>query len=162
MKILCRLWHSLICGCHREDHKQLWSGWARLLFPFLTAMSVAWFLVRVIPKPIRATYPCQQAAFPLLSCFVIWLLGLKSALLAWLSVKWRIRNFRSLTLIAGGLLVLGLVARAAEKSANPPPLRPQGITYGSPSGDLPNSPIGAAKGIFPGRVTWMRDTNATP
>jgi hypothetical protein len=80
MKILRRLWHSLICGCHKEEHRQLWSGLARLLFPLLTALSVGWFLVRVIPKPIRATYPCQQAAFPLLSCFVIWLLGLKSAL----------------------------------------------------------------------------------
>ena len=162
MKILSRLWHSLVCGCHKEEHKQMWTGWARLLFPFLTALSVGWFLVRVIPKPIRATYPCQQAAFPLLSCFVIWLLGLKSALVTWLAVRWRFRKFRSLALVAGGLLVLGLVAWAAERTASPPPLKPQGITYGSPSGDPPNSPIGLAKGIFPGRVTWMRDTNATP
>jgi hypothetical protein len=162
MKILHRLWHSLICGCHREEHKPLWSGWARLLFPLLTALSVGWFLVRVIPKPMRATYPCQQAAFPLLSGFVIWLLGLKTALVTWLGMKWRFRKLQPLCLVAGGLLVLGLVAWAAEKAATPAISQPKALTYGSPSGDPPNSPMGVAKGIYPGRVTWIRDTNATP
>jgi hypothetical protein len=40
MKILRRPWHSLICGCHKEEHRRLWSGWARVLFPLLTALSV--------------------------------------------------------------------------------------------------------------------------
>ena len=162
MKTPWRVWHSLVSGRHKEQHEPLWSGWARLLFPLLTALSVAWFLMRVIPKPIRATYPCQQAAFPLLSSCVIWLLGLKSVLVSWLGVRLRFRRFGPVFCVAGGLLVLGLVAWAAEKAANPLPPQPQGITYGSPSGDPPNSPIGLPKGIFAGRVTWMRDTNATP
>jgi hypothetical protein len=162
MKMLRRFGHSLIYGCQREEREMVLSRWGRLFFPLLTALSVAWFLVRVIPKPIRATYPCQQAAFPLLSGFVIWLLGLKSALAAWLAVKWRGRQFRPGFVVAGGMLVLGLVAWAAEKAADPPQPRPKALTYGSPSGDPPNSPMGLAKGIFPGRVTWMRDTNATP
>jgi hypothetical protein len=33
--------------------------------------SLVWFLVRVIPKPSRAFYPCQRAAAPLASGFVI-------------------------------------------------------------------------------------------
>ena len=33
--------------------------------------SLIWFLVRVIPKPSRASYPCQRAAAPLASGFVI-------------------------------------------------------------------------------------------
>ena len=66
MKRFSRLWHRLVCGCHKQEHKQLWLGWVKFLWPLMTAMSVGWFLVRVIPKPIRATYPCQQAAFPLL------------------------------------------------------------------------------------------------
>ena len=28
--------------------------------------------------------------------------------------------------------------------------------------DPPNRPFGEAKGIFPGRVTWVRDVRATP
>ena len=38
-----------------------------------------WFLIRVIPKPSRATYPCQQAAFPIASAFVIWITGILSS-----------------------------------------------------------------------------------
>ena len=82
MKRFSRLWHRLVCGCHKQEHKQLWLGWVKFLWPLMTAMSVGWFLVRVIPKPIRATYPCQQAAFPLLTSVVIWLLGLKSGIVA--------------------------------------------------------------------------------
>src|ERR1043166_8469125 len=60
---------------------------ARLIFPLMTAVSLAWFLFRVIPKPVRATYPCQQAAFPLLSALVVWLLGLKAGALAWAGAR---------------------------------------------------------------------------
>ena len=39
-------------------------------------LSLIWFLIRVIPKPSRASYPCQRAAFPLASGFVIWIIGI--------------------------------------------------------------------------------------
>ena len=35
--------------------------------------SLVWFIIRVIPKPSRAAYPCQRAAFPIASAFLIWL-----------------------------------------------------------------------------------------
>ncbi|MBP1657311.1 MAG: hypothetical protein H6Q31_1912, partial [Bacteroidetes bacterium] len=38
--------------------------------------SAIWVLIRVIPKPSRATYPCQKVAQPLAAGFVVWLLGL--------------------------------------------------------------------------------------
>jgi hypothetical protein len=37
------------------------------------AAALLWFLVRVIPKPSRASYPCQRAAFPVATGFVLWL-----------------------------------------------------------------------------------------
>ncbi len=43
-----------------------------LLIGFLALL---WFLIRVIPKPHRASYPCQRAAFPIASAFVIWISG---------------------------------------------------------------------------------------
>jgi uncharacterized protein (DUF362 family) len=48
----------------------------KLMLPVIGLLSFAWFAVRVIPKPSRAMYPCQRAAFPLASAFVIWLVGL--------------------------------------------------------------------------------------
>jgi len=47
----------------------------RVLPVIIGAGSLIWFLIRVIPKPSRATYPCQRAAFPLASSFIIWLTG---------------------------------------------------------------------------------------
>ncbi len=42
--------------------------------PVLGCVALIWFLVRVIPKPSRAYYPCQRAAFPLATAFIIWIL----------------------------------------------------------------------------------------
>ena len=38
-----------------------------------------WFLIRVVPKPSRASYPCQRAAFPIASAFVLWIAGSRGA-----------------------------------------------------------------------------------
>ena len=42
-------------------------------FPIVGLLALMWFLIRVIPKPSRAAYPCQRIAFPIASQFVIWL-----------------------------------------------------------------------------------------
>ncbi|HKJ90743.1 MAG TPA: hypothetical protein VJ960_06385, partial [Oceanipulchritudo sp.] len=42
-------------------------------------LALIWFLVRVIPKPSRAAYPCQRAAFPIASTFVLWVVGVLGA-----------------------------------------------------------------------------------
>ena len=47
----------------------------KLIFLIIGLSSTLWFLIRVIPKPSRAAYPCQRAAFPIASAFVLWLLG---------------------------------------------------------------------------------------
>lgn len=49
------------------------------LFWGLGISSTVWFLVRVVPKPSRATYPCMQAAAPMMSAFVVYLLSFTGA-----------------------------------------------------------------------------------
>ncbi len=44
-----------------------------VIFFTLGILSTAWFLIRVIPKPSRATYPCMQATAPYMAGFVLWL-----------------------------------------------------------------------------------------
>ena len=53
--------------------------WVRWIFPITGLFALIWFLIRVVPKPSRAAYPCQQTAMPLASGFVIWLVGLVSS-----------------------------------------------------------------------------------
>jgi len=123
----------------------------RWLFPVIGLFSVVWFLIRVIPKPSRAAYPCQRVAFPLASSFVLWLLGLAGSTLLFRRAR---EHFTRERLLAG-LLCLGLgvglvwlLVNPAEQpaSANPP---------------VPNRPLGVARGVQPGRVVWIHDPNAT-
>ncbi len=61
---------------HRPPRQTTDHHWARWMMPVAGLMAFLWFLIRVVPKPSRATYPCQRAAMPLASGFVVWLLGL--------------------------------------------------------------------------------------
>jgi hypothetical protein len=45
--------------------KGLPGHYTRILAAVAGLVALTWFLVRVIPKPSRASYPCQRAAFPL-------------------------------------------------------------------------------------------------
>ncbi len=57
-------------------------------------VALLWFLIRVIPKPIRASYPCQRAAFPLASAFVLWLMSFLGSFLFFRKARTLIRNSR--------------------------------------------------------------------
>ncbi len=79
----------------------------RLFFPVLGLLSLLWFLVRVIPKPSRATYPCQQAAFPVASAFLVWVTGVtvSTALGLKARTQWR-RSRPAVAALFVGLAVL--------------------------------------------------------
>jgi Domain of unknown function (DUF362) len=71
------------------------------------------------------------------------------------SLPLQLVTFRPLLLLA--LFPFGL---AAAETAAPASL-PASPALWEPS-DGPNHPMGVGRGIFPGRVTWIRDTAATP
>ena len=58
------------------------SSLTKIAFIALGISSTVWFLIRVIPKPQRATYPCMRAAAPIMSAFVIWLITLSCSVLS--------------------------------------------------------------------------------
>ncbi len=123
---------------------------ARLVYILISLMATIWFLIRVIPKPTRATYPCMQVVAPVMSGFVIWLLTLTGAGFAFTRAKHKL--FEAKYLAAGIFLVLGIAATslfslqsAKEVKASNGKLE---IWY------KPNIPLGVAKGINPGRVAW--------
>ena len=126
----------------------------RFFFPLIGLGALVWFLVRVIPKPSRATYPCQRAAFPIASGFVVYLLGLMTSVFALNEVKkhWRNSHYWAVTALlviatAGGIITLQGDAPSAYASY-------RSVLEG------PNQPMGVGKGIFPGRVVWMHDSTA--
>jgi len=122
--------------------------WWTWVPPLMGFCALVWFLIRVIPKPSRATYPCQRAAFPAATGFVIWLIGVLSVkflfgkLRAWCaSPRWWWASFVT-------VLVLWTVI------GWPPP----GAEAWTP--DV-HGVLGTARGIRPGRVVWARDPLAT-
>lgn len=58
----------------------------------LGAIALVWFLIRVIPKPQRANYPCQRAAFPIASAFVIWITGIFTSKVIFSKAKLALTN----------------------------------------------------------------------
>jgi len=115
-------------------------------------LSVIWFLIRVIPKPSRAMYPCQQAAFPIASGFVIWLMGVVGSVTAFNYFKINFQQkkyiFSLILLVAVGVSLMFVVTQP-------------GVTlFASNSVIETNQPIGQAQGIFPGRVVWTFDPKA--
>ena len=89
-------------------------GW---LFSGMGLASLLWFLVRVIPKPSRAAYPCQRIAFPVASSFVVWVLALAGSAFAWRKARNRHARFWKACLwgaaaIAGCALVLASLPAA--------------------------------------------------
>jgi len=135
----------------KSQFKRLHSAkrhWAKLSFMVLGVGSTLWFLIRVIPKPSRAAYPCMRAASPMMSAFLIWVLSLTGATVAFKSAK---RKFFETKYIAAAVFVMfGIVAAAFHtiESDGQTNIKNLHIWY------KPNEPLGVAKGIYPGRVAW--------
>lgn len=143
---------------HLGQSKSLWhfikNCYWKLLFTITGLFALVWFLVRVIPKPSRAMYPCQRVAFPIASSFIAYIVGLCGATIALRKARQRLRQSRYL--LAGFCVIVGISAVFFIVSVD----SKQAVADFVPT-DPPNSPIGEAKGIFPGRVVWVHDPNAT-
>jgi parallel beta-helix repeat protein len=133
---------------HKTKHR--WLIW---VFPILGLISLIWFLIRVVPKPSRSTYPCQRVVMPLAGGFIVWTTGLIASTLAYRRARRLVRQSRYV--VAGACLVAAVAAvwlavsvtgGNATKAADPHPA---------------NSPVGTAKGLHPGRVVWVHDPEAT-
>ena len=79
----------------------------RLPAPLLGFFALMWFLIRVIPKPSRAGYPCQRAAFPLASAFVLWLVSMAGSGKLFLIARTQYRQSRYL--LATGLFMVSAI-----------------------------------------------------
>ena len=129
--------------------KPHWFRWFWLLFGFF---STIWFLIRVIPKPSRAAYPCQRIAFPLTSGFVVWLTGMIVSALAFHKAK---KAFARACYVVGFLCVFTSITAAWLALSH---LEEKTSLAAEP---IPNAPIGTPKGHHPGRVVWVHDPSAT-
>ena len=78
---------------------------SKVILIVLGIFSTIWFLIRVIPKPSRASYPCMKIASPIMANFVIYLLSITGFIspssISFLSnVKSLVRSFEGLKPVA--------------------------------------------------------------
>jgi hypothetical protein len=121
-------------------------------FIFAGLASTIWFILRVIPKPTRATYPCMRAAAPIMSSFIIWSLSIFGMGVFYKKAK---TSFSKSKYVVSGLFVLAFLATMAmfqgQNAKN---------IFARPAVPGVNAVVGTAKGIFPGRVAWTYNANA--
>src|SRR5450759_1989218 len=129
----------------------------RMMFILMGIISTVWFLIRVIPKPDRAAYPCMRVAAPIMSGFFVYLLSLGGLSLV-LKKAWK-NLTRAKFVAAGSLLVLAVVLLGINLTSDISVTSAQVASTGPEDG--PNKPIGKAIGINPGRVIWAWNPDAT-
>jgi len=128
--------------------------WLPWVCPVVGVASLVWFLVRVLPKPSRATYPCQRFAGPLASGFVVWLTGIVGSTLAYRKARRLFGQSRYVVASAFVVVAVALIWGAINITGD---RRAQAWEPSEPS----NSPMGMGQGIHPGRVAWVHEPEAT-
>lgn len=130
----------------------------KVIFIVLGILSTLWFLIRVVPKPSRAAYPCMQATAPYMSAFVLWLAGIGGTAFSFVHIRRTIADSKHVLTF----VFLAIMASFYLLTEFANPIITQAANLGYKKGDFPpNQPIGEAQGIFPGRVTWMWNPHAT-
>jgi len=128
-------------------HNRVWAT-------VLGAASLLWFLLRVVPKPSRASYPCQRAAFPLASAFVLWLCASMGRVFSIVAMRRMVRRYRFAAL---GLAAMATIVASTWMWHSRSIKAAEIATHYNFVPQTRNVPMGEARGIFPGRVVWARD-----
>lgn len=130
------------------------NGFYKLLLPIVGLAALIWILIRVLPKPSRANYPCIKAATPFASGFLVYFASLIISAVAYMKTKKRV--FLSPYFVFIGLAIFGFSDSSNLSEYMGDADHPLQKTF-----HVANDPAGEAKGIFPGRVVWVYDANAT-
>ncbi len=136
---------------------------SRFLLPLTGLACLVWMLIRVIPKPSRAEYPCMKVAAPLAGGFVAYIAGMAIALFSLRKASHLFAKHRSVW--AAALVLCGVavgmftVLKTDSESQSYAAITATDSLF--VPGEPPNTPMGVARGIFPGRVVWMWDSTAT-
>ncbi len=130
----------------------------KLSFIITGVASTIWFLIRVIPKPSRAAYPCMRAAAPVMSAFILYLITLTGSVMLFRKAKNQVKKSRYI--LAGGLVIIAISLFALASNLN---LKNIYAQYKSSNATVleANTPYGEPRGIFPGRVVWAWNPDAT-
>src|SRR5215469_1362148 len=110
--------------CPRSERagRQAGQNWSssrtKWLLPLAGFTALLWYLVRVLPKPSRAAYPCQRAAAPMAASFISYGLGWAALLLVFRKATYSLIRFRNAWI--GVCAVLALASAIMVYALNAP------------------------------------------
>ena len=83
----------------------------KICFPLFGLAALIWFLIRVVPKPSRIEYPCQQIAAPIAFSFVAFISSTLVGFGTWKRFKllWHSRRFYGGVRIGGRYIIIGYI-----------------------------------------------------
>jgi hypothetical protein len=129
-------------------------GFYKLLFPIVGLAALIWIIIRVVPKPSRVGYPCMKAAAPLASGFLAYFAILAVSAITFLKTKKKLSL--SPYFLTAAFVVFGFTGTyMITGSSNDSNVVLQNSVH------VANAPTGEGKGIFPGRVVWIHNPDAT-
>jgi hypothetical protein len=129
-----------------------------LLFPVLGLISLLWVIVRVGTKPSRLRYPCMKVAVPTATSFIAYIIAIFTSLFSFHKAK---ENLRKSKYLLGAILFLISIAGGTFLILHTNKSAYAQIPVYKVRAPEPNQPMGEEKGIFPGRVVWVYDPDAT-
>jgi hypothetical protein len=133
-----------------------------VLFHLAGIIAIIWFIVRVLPRPDRIRYPCQQMGIAVAAGYIAFWGVLWSAVFH--SVGLWIKRAKFKTTAFAPIILVSIVFVFSITS------NVFADNYLTNSNDeklfdswepIPNEPIGTPRGISPGRVVWVWDPGAT-
>jgi hypothetical protein len=130
-----------------------------LFFHLAGIVAILWFLVRVLPRPDRIRYPCQQMSVSIAVGYIAFWSLLWSALFhgvgLWVrKVKYKTAAIAPIILVAF-VLVFSITSNVYAVDEDKDEYK---ITRWDP---IPKEPIGTPQGYMPGRVVWGWNPDAT-
>ena len=128
-----------------------------IIFHIVGIACIVWFLVRVLPKPDRIRYPCQQMTMSFTAGYIAFWVIMWSAMFHGLGLWIKKAKYKTTAILPVLLICFVLLfsvstvtfAQLKEKNINP---------KWTP---ISKDPIGTPKGLNPGRVVWVWDPDAT-
>ncbi len=142
-----------------QNHSRLWKymlSWKGIGFHLAGIAAILWFLLRTGTGPQRARYPCQQISFAIAIGYITFWSCMLAGLFVWVrSAKTRVAKTLPAILAAG--LMVSTISSAVFATL---PTDDTSIYTGSWT-PIPKQPMGTPVGIYPGRVAWVWNPNAT-
>jgi len=142
---------------HKKSH--IWEkmrGWKGVWFHLAGIIAITWFLIRVVPKPQRAQYPCQQVAMSISLGYISFWSILFTGLVVWLRHA-KTKVAKTLPTVFAGFVVLFTITGAVFATNYFQGEQPSAVSWDP----IPKEPMGVGTGVNPGRVVWVWNPNAT-